>query len=378
MLRRLQIGFGMGLVLALLAGDARAQFGYGYYPSGYGSYGWGGWGGGVGTVQGSIARGLGVYNMGAGLYNEETAAARAINEATVKDWNEFMFLSQQEANRREYLRKARQERRDAASGDLVQQRIRDNPTDRDIRNGDALNAILDQLTDPRVHSSALRLAADPLEGDVVREIPFENASEGVTISLDQLTAKDGWPFALRGDNFAAERKAYEAAVDQALKEDQEGSVKPETLQAMRNALGLLHDKFEAAPPRDRVQRVNAENYLKTLYGMTKMLENPRVDQIVAELEKIPKTSLGSLLGFMHTFNLRFGPSTTPKQEAVYQQLYPLMAAQRDKILKAVGTDQEAATARNTAPPTDFYQGMHLDTLSGRKKPTTPPPDPNSK
>jgi len=365
----------MALALAIMAGEARAQFGYGYYPSGYGAYGWGGWGGGVGTVQGSIARGLGYYNMAVWLRNEENAEARAINEATVKDWNEFMFLSQQEANRREYLRQARREQRDATSGDLVHQRIRDNPSDRDIRNGDALNAILTQLTDPRVHSSALRLATDPLGSDVVREIPFEHASEGVTISLDQLTAKDGWPLALRSDAFANERKAYEDAVDQALKEDEQGNVKPETLQAMRNAISRIHDKFEAAPPRDRTQRVNAENYLKTLYGMTKMLESPQVEQVIAELEKVPKTSLGSLLGFMQTFNLRFGPATTPKQEAVYQQLYPLMSAQRDKILKAVGTDQAPATARNNAPPTDFYQGMHLDTLSGRKKPTAPQPEP---
>ncbi|MFO0949976.1 MAG: hypothetical protein U0835_02260 [Isosphaeraceae bacterium] len=74
---------GLALGMSLAAGEARAQWGYGYYPGGYGGYGqygWGGWGGG--TVQGSIARGLGYYAVGAGQYNLDTAAARSINANT--------------------------------------------------------------------------------------------------------------------------------------------------------------------------------------------------------------------------------------------------------------------------------------------------------
>jgi len=268
-------------------------------------------------------------------------------------------------------------RRDATSGDLVYQQLRDHPTDRDIRDGDALNAILNQITDPRVHSSALRLATDPINSDVVRTIPFERASEAVTISLDQLSGKDGWPFALRGDQFAPERRAYEEAVDQALKEDEEGDLKPETLERMRAALRQIHARFEAAPPADKIQRVDAENYLKTLYGMTKMLENPQVERIIAELEKVPKTTLGSLLGFMHNYNLRFGPATTAKQEAVYTQLYPLMTAHRDRIvkdLKDTAPNQAPAEARNARPPS-FFQGLKLDRLSGRQAPPQPAPQP---
>jgi hypothetical protein len=266
---------------------------------------------------------------------------------------------------------ARREQRDAASGDLLLQRLRENPTDRDIRDGDALNAILDQLSDPRVHSSTLRLATDSIGSDVVRSIPFERASLAVTIALDQLAGKDGWPFALRSDQFAEDRKAYEEAVDQALKEDEEGDLKPESLERMRAALRRVYDKFEASPPQDKIQKVETENYLKTLYGMSKMLENPQVEQIIAELEKVPKTSLGSLLGFMHTYNLRFGPAKTPKQEAVYQQLYPLLAAHRDKVLKDL-KDEGTVQARSNRPP-NFFQGMRLDRLSGKSPPPPPPP-----
>ena len=58
------------LTLALMSpGLANAQYGY---PGGYGGYGWGGWGSGS-TVGGSIASGLGYFNMGRGAYNYDTA-----------------------------------------------------------------------------------------------------------------------------------------------------------------------------------------------------------------------------------------------------------------------------------------------------------------
>src|SRR3954451_21064873 len=101
MLRGYRLTLALVAALAVTAGEARAQFGYGAYPGGYGGFGWGGWGGGGGTVQGSIARGLGYYAMGAGVYNEDTAVANSINAQTVEQWNQYWWQSQQEANRRE-------------------------------------------------------------------------------------------------------------------------------------------------------------------------------------------------------------------------------------------------------------------------------------
>src|SRR5277367_3841861 len=77
-------------VVGLLASgpvDARAQYGY---PAGYGGYGWGGWGS---TPQSSLARGLGYFNMGRGVYNEDTAVARSINTDTVMRWNQYAYQS---------------------------------------------------------------------------------------------------------------------------------------------------------------------------------------------------------------------------------------------------------------------------------------------
>jgi len=364
MIRRLSLALALAALVATTIGEARAQ----YYP-GYGAYGWGGWGGGS-TAQGDIARGLGFYNIGAGIYNQETAVANSINEDTVTRWNQYMWLSQQEANRREYLRMARRQQRENVTADAIQKRLLENPTARDIADGDALNVILDQITDPRIHSSALRLATAPIKSAVVKSIPFENASEGITLSLNQLAAKGTWPLALQDERYAPEREAYQQAVAQALKEDEEGQISARTLAGVRSAVSRLRAKLEANRPTDRTQFVQAENYVKALAGMARMLEDPQTEKILAELAKVPNTTLGGLLGFMHTYNLRFGPATTPEQRSAYEGLYPLMASHRDKVVKDAGlTDTPPAQARNH--PTEFFQGMHLDHLEGKKQTKTP-------
>ncbi len=115
MLRRMGLALG---VVALLAagGEARAQFGYGYYPYGYGDYGWGGWGG---TPQGDIARGLGYYATGLGNLEEADAVAGSINTDTVMRWNEYMYQSQLTANHNERLRLQAKMIRDASAGDAA-------------------------------------------------------------------------------------------------------------------------------------------------------------------------------------------------------------------------------------------------------------------
>jgi len=354
----------MGALLATTVGEARAQ----YYP-GYVAYGWGGWGGGA-TVGGDMARGLGFYNIGAGIYNEDTAVANSINADTVMRWNQYLWEAQQEINRREYVRMARRQQLENATGDVVQKRLLENPTARDIADGDALNVILDQITDPRIHSSSLRLATAPIKSDAIKSIPFENASEGITLSLNQLAAKETWPSALQDEKFASDRDAYRAAVAKAVKEDEDGQISAPTLAEIRGVVSRLRAKLAANRPTDRTQLVQAENYVKALAGMSRMLENPQTEKVIAELAKVQNTSLGSLLGFMHTYNLRFGPAMSAQQRAVYETLYPLMVEHRDKVVKPSDVPPPPA-AQARSHPTEFFQGMHLDHLEGKAPANTP-------
>ena len=96
--------------------------------------------------------------------------------------------------------------------------IQDHPTARDVENGDALNAALDQLSDPRISSSSLKIATASIPAEIVKDILLFVASEAVTIVLSQVK-EARLPAALDGDRFIEEKKAFEEIADKARRED---------------------------------------------------------------------------------------------------------------------------------------------------------------
>src|SRR5215469_15790729 len=79
------------------------------YPFGFGFCGWHGWE--ATSVMGDEARGMGVFAVGAGEYNLNTAQAEAINHDTVMRFNEYIWQAQKLANRRYYQRQAQERKR---------------------------------------------------------------------------------------------------------------------------------------------------------------------------------------------------------------------------------------------------------------------------
>jgi hypothetical protein len=369
-------------VIAMTEGSARAQY---YYPYGYGygGYGFGGWGE---TAPGSILRGMGAYAAAAGVYNYDSAVAGSINTDSFIRLNNYLYLSELEAQRRYALHHAAKLNLDNAHYKAYQSRLRNDPLKEDIDGGAALNVLLNQLTDPKViggSASSLRMLNAKIPATAVREIPFIDETDAITISLDDLTETKNWPAALRSETFTPEREAYIKAVDDALAEDKDGgTVKPETVARVREAVSQLYAKVDQTIPKtQQPDHLQAMNYLKGLAGLSKMLERPNVDAILAELAKFENTTTGNLVAFMHAYNLRFGAARTPKQIAVYRELYPTMRAERDKILGK--PDEANGQAGNTPPvenPTEFFQGFdpnHLYSRPNASQPRPPaPPNPN--
>jgi hypothetical protein len=371
MLRGYRLALGTAVLLALPVATASAQ-----YYGGYGGYwGWGGWGA---TPQGDIARGMGAYAQGLGVYNVNTAQANSINADTMMRWNSYVWSSQNSLNREHYSRMLAERDRNKTLTDQIATRIRDNPTPIDIEKGDALNAILEQLSDPRIHSSALRMAKVPLKNEWIKEIPFHYASEAVTLSLHNLSMDEHSPLALKADTFKAEREAFRKAMVAALEQDKERDLMPETVKAIRTAVDNLHDKVESTIPKNSKDYIDAEHYLKSLYGMAKMLESPTIDKVLASLENYPGTAtVGDLLAFMQMFNLRFGEATTPRERGLYQSLYPLLDQERDEIMNQfAGKISDTPPAAGSTPTGIFHEvpWEHLVGPSGgaeAKKSTNP-------
>jgi hypothetical protein len=364
------------LVLSTCSGTARAQYGY---PGGYGGYGWGGWG--SGTMGGNLARGLGWFGFGRGMYNLQTAKAASINTDTVTRWNQYVFSSQMNTNRRYQRRLAAQQREINQADAEIQDRLRNHPSTLDITDGDALNVLLETLLNPANAGASLQYIRTPLRSDIIPVIPFEVATEGMTACLDSMTMDGQWPLALRDEAFQPERDALKSAVKKALTEDEQGNLSPETIDAIGTAVKNLRVKFEKLVPQDRPDYVEAQNAIKAMAGLTKMLYSPQMDKILAELDDYQGTTLGDLLGFMQAFNLRFAPANSYRQRMVYTKLYPMLAEQANSspasgaaggvagaASRAVGAAEGAGASAIEglkSAATDFFKDMNWDHLFGK-------------
>ena len=356
----LAIGVGLG------QGDARAQWGY---PGGYGGYGWGGWGGGGGTVQGSIARGLGAYAAGAGYYNQQTAVANSINTDTVMRWNQYLYLSQMETNRRYHARLAERQLGNVNAHAEISKRLRDSPGASDIHNGDALNVALDEINHPAVYGKGLAGLKTKVGGKAIREIPFQHASEALTASVDDVV-RGGPPPALQKPAFDSERGALKETVAAIRKQAEETKRHPDPalLKKAGEQILALKTKFEATVPKSDPGYPAGERFLKASYGLTRMLETPAVDVLLSGVEDRPDATLGDLLSFMNAFNLRFGTAQTPEQRMVYDTLYPLLDKARDEASPAVAS--AAAPTADKAAAGEFFNGMNFQEM--KDKPPAPP------
>ena len=325
------------------AGTARAQ-----------GWGWEGWGGWTNTPEGAFAQGMGHYYTGAGIFNEKTAIAESINTDTMIRWNDYIFQANQEAANRHVARRRENSKNNLEQNNAIITRIRDNPTFRDIEMGDALNAAVNQLSDPRISSSALKIASAPVDASVIQDIPFRNAGAGVTIVLSQIKAVTKWPAALDIPRFADQKKDFETIVDKAIKEDEEGEVSSDTLKAGHDLANVLRAKLMAEPLEGAKARDDASRFLKTFAGLVRLLEKPDTTDALNQLRQVKTTPLANLIAFMEIYNLRFGQATTPRQRLIYRELFTTIDAVRDRVVKEVRLDENRATLSNPNPAFDFF------------------------
>jgi hypothetical protein len=364
MLRSIRIALGLFVILSMSAGTVHAQY-----------WGWGGWGGWAATPDGDIARGLGAFNVGAGIFNLDTAQARAINTDTFMRWNQYLYEAHLEATRRYVAKRDGDAAKNKATYNEIMKNLQDHPTAHDVEDGDALNAALDQLSDPRISSSSLKIATAPIDAKIIKEIPFRNASEAVTIVLSQVKAARKWPNALEGDRFAPDKRMFEEITEKARKEDDEGDITADTMNKAHALVSSLRAKLEAMPLADRRENDEATKFVKTLAGLVKMLEKPDTHEALDQLRMVKTTSIGNLLAFMHVYNLRFGAATTPQQRLIYDNLYPVLDEVRDRIMRESKVDETATAQANPAHVGEFFNKLDLDSLEGKAKKGTPPPPP---
>lgn len=166
----------------------------------------------------------------------------------------------------------------------------------------------------------------------------------------------------------------ENVVDQIRKEnDEKGQIAPRTITKLRSVIADVKNKLVNQPLEDSAENQEALKFVKTVTALARMLEKPQIDEVLNELKKIDRTTIGNLLAFMHTFNLRFAPATTARQRAVYKELYPVLAETRDRIFSDAKLDNNTNHTAGKGNARDFFSAMDLDSIEGKKKPPPPPP-----
>jgi hypothetical protein len=348
MIRSLRLALGLVAVLFITGREARAQWGYG-------GWGWGGWG--ANTPQGATLAGAGQYAMGAGMYNLDTAQARSINADTAMRWNQYAYMSHLEATSRYAARKNAEIANNKAMYNREQQRIRENPEPRDIANGDTLNAFVTDLNNPNLGSAAMRAGQAPIPASVIAEIPFLYASERITIMLDKIRESVKWPTVFAGERFANTQTKFDELRARLRKESEDGEVSAAALKDAKQFVDDFREQLETQPLPTSYAQKEAMTFISSCASLLGLLEKPDIGPAILELRKVTDTKLGNLLGFMHAFNLRFGPAKTPKQRQAYDQLYRILAETRQIVLaeaKGASSTSEPSIAKHA---TDFLQNI---------------------
>ena len=62
-----------------------------------------------------------------------------------------------------------------------------------------------------------------------------------------------------------------------------------------------------------------------------------------------------------------GVVDTNAERAAYEALYPLLDAERDKLVPETDVAARTTTKPKRPEPTDFFQGLHLDHLEGKTR-----------
>ncbi|MDG3007106.1 hypothetical protein [Paludisphaera mucosa] len=353
MRRLLLVAFGVSIGLISSPRDARSQM---MYPGGYGGYGMSQWGADPGA---GYMAGLGSYARGQGVYAVEKAKADAINLDTMIKWNKALRVRQRalredqrkEDARREAAREARVENREFLDGTTL---------------NDVLMQILD--SDPGVAKSA-RVKA-PLSAAAIREIPFEWDSEAVTICIDQMTGAGSLPPLLMDPRYLAERQALRDAVEPALREDAKGEVSAETRRRIVDAVAAFRGSFVKNASDFAPDFQEAQDYFTTLASLTRLLNDPSLKAFLAQLDDGRERTVGDLVAFMNSFNLRFGAPTSERQIEIYRRLLPALKQIRDASVAATtppasAPDRTGADLQTAAKAA--FKGMSWDQLEAHSR-----------
>ena len=338
----------LGLFFVASSADAQMR-----YPGGYGRWGWGGWGSGgygmgVQDPASGYAAGLGQLARGQGQYQVDNAKATSMNVDTKIKWNK-------ELRRMKLIQEADKKRAAAVKADENEVTNRE----RDMVTGVVANRQLDQILEGNTEAVISYLNKTALSPRIIKEIPFELASEPISICLQSMVSNDNVPNMLKNEVYADEREALQKAVAKALKEDMAGSISNPTLDSVEASIKALRAKFDKMAPKFSLDYAAADRQLRSATSLARLIREPEYQKLLSKLETYDGTTVGELVAFMSAFNLRFGTATNDRQREIYLQLTPVLTSVPSKAVALVKpnlTTEESTKALSSAAQ-EMFDGI---------------------
>ncbi len=179
-----------------------------------------------------------------------------------------------------------------------------------------------------------------------------------------MTGKDSLPPALSRPVYVEDRNALRLAVEPALAEDAKGTVSVEARKRIALAVASFRSRFMKTANDFEPGYQDALDYFATLASLSRLLNDPSMKAFLAQLDDGEQRTVGDLVAFMNSYNLRFGATTSDRQIEIYSRLVPALAAIRDMANseKAEPSAPDRTGSGLIAAAKDTFKGMSWDHL----------------
>ena len=318
------------------------------------------------TIDGDVLRGKGKLAEGAGWYNLNTARANAINVSAMRNYNEEVRLNYRNrvmfwAEKREGKKLSTEEAQKRA--DVRLEELLNNPSNDDIRSGEAINVLVGVLSDSSINpqdwqDKAVKLPAGASIKDIVfHHYPKKMAPNEmkVLVSLSRLSKDIEWPIYLNNKSFDAEREAYINAVSKVKRTVLSNQFEPAEIKALNSSLDLLKEKIESSLEAKGGFRLQGKEFHSGLTTATKLFEASNIDwakYILQETDQYDATTVEQLIAFMRQYRLLFAAADSPRSTKLYNDLFVSMKKQSSDLgvelgrMKTVDIDANPKSTQN--------------------------------
>jgi hypothetical protein len=218
-----------------------------------------------------------------------------------------------------------------------------NPPTNEILSGDSLNTLLDHLT--KIQASGGRGPSVPLEESTLSQVNVRPDGRSGNIGLLKNLGNVKWPLPLQAAEYDKERKRLDEYLPMIVKQAKELGVDPGTLNAIREDVEKLQERFSGNVNDLGTGRyIEGKRFLNALDDAVQALGQQDATNYFNHKYEAKGKTVAELVNYMKEKGLRFAPSVAG-EESAYRALHQAMVAY-DANLTQVATKDSGDSGKS--------------------------------